>query len=236
MNPRGQDALRSAETKAEWILQRFEAYSAEDKRLFATSSFQTQSLPLLHILSRSRIAVPVVFLNTGYLFPETLRFRDQLVQRLGLQLVDLRPNLPKSEQRTPDGKLLFAANPDKCCHINKVEPLDPYLSAYDVWISGVRADQSSTRAGFEFEQQGPHETVRFHPMLDWNAREVHAYRVAHELPAHPLESQGYLSIGCMPCTMPYTATLNERGGRWSGQSKTECGLHTELASTQENQA
>lgn len=229
-----QEAEESAERKVAAALERFSAYEAEGKRIFLSSSFQSQSLPLLHIVSRHGGQISVVFLDTGYHFPETLAFRDAIVGQLGLNLVNVRPAVPKSDQRTADGRLLFAADTDKCCYLNKVLPLEPYLHAYDVWISGVRSDQSAVRADFNAEQSGPHGILRYHPMIDWTAREVYAYREAHGLPEHPLEKQGYLSIGCMPCTRTFAASLDDRGGRWSGQSKTECGLHTELGKAGED--
>ena len=211
------------------------AFDAKGLRVFASSSFQTQSLPLLHILATHTRAIDIVFLDTGYHFPETLRFRDQLAERLNLKVVNVRSSVPKSEQRTTDGRLLFAADTDQCCYLNKVAPLEPYLQSHDIWISGIRADQSVVRANMKKTLPGPHGITRYHPMLDWSAKDIHAYRKHYDLPAHPLESQGYLSVGCMPCTRPYLDTLagdgdtQDRGGRWAGQTKTECGLHTELA-------
>ena len=217
------------------IHQQFDAFDAEGLRVFASSSFQTQSLSLLHILATQTRATDIVFLDTGYHFPETLRFRDQLAERLNLKVVNVRSSVPKSEQRTTDGRLLFAADTDQCCYLNKVAPLEPYLQSHDIWISGVRADQSVVRANMKKTLPGPHGITRYHPMLDWSAKDIHAYRKYYDLPAHPLESQGYLSVGCMPCTRSYLDTLasegdaQDRGGRWAGQTKTECGLHTELA-------
>lgn len=222
-------ALDSATAKSEHVAAQVRSFLDNGSKAFVTSSFQTHSLPLLHILAQFSSSVPVLFLNTGYHFPETLRFRDQIVRDLSLSLVDLRPNVPKSEQRTSDGRLLFAAAPTKCCYLNKIEPLEGYLRDYDVWISGVRAEQTDERSAFSEQQPGPHGTLRYHPMLDWTAREIYAYRKAYDLPHHPLEGQGYLSVGCMPCTVAFTDEAGERDGRWVGQSKTECGLHTELA-------
>ena len=221
--------------KVEAIQAQLRAFNDEGLRVFASSSFQTQSLPLLHMLSTHTRVVDVVFLDTGYHFPETLSFRDQLAERLNLKVVNVRSSIPKSEQRTSDGRLLFAADTDQCCYLNKVAPLEPYLQSHDIWLSGVRADQSVVRANMKKTIPGPHGITRYHPMLDWSAKDIHAYRMHYDLPAHPLESQGYLSVGCMPCTRPYLDTLGDggatpdRGGRWSGQTKTECGLHTELA-------
>ncbi|NNE35184.1 MAG: phosphoadenylyl-sulfate reductase, partial [Rhodothermales bacterium] len=191
--------------------------------------------PLLHILSGLSPQIPIVFLNTGYLFPETLTFRDSVASTLGLRVVDLRPDVAKSEQRTPDGRLLFASDPDRCCHINKVVVLDAYLRNYDVWISGVRAQQTSTRGQFQIEQQGPHSTLRYHPILDWTSKEIYAYRKAHDLPEHPLDVEGYESIGCMPCTVRPFVSMDPRAARWAGTTKTECGIHTELAHPRDDQ-
>ena len=104
--------------------------------------------------------------------------------------------------------------------------MEPLLQQYDVWISGVRKDQNANRSQFEYEQKGKHNTLRFHPMLEWSARLIWQYIREHQLPKHPLETQGYLSIGCEPCTRKPSA--EDRDGRWFGMNKTECGLHTDL--------
>lgn len=203
---------------------------AAGRRMFATSSFQTNSVPLLHILARFAPEVPVYFLNTGFLFPETLKFRDELAAELGLTVRQLSAPMPRAQQRGPDGRFLFASDPDACCDLNKVAPLEPVLAAHDVWINGVRASQSATRAKMAVLQ--PTETVlRYHPLLSWTAKMVHYYIEQHGLPRHPLESAGYLSIGCQPCTRRLSADLDDRDGRWQGLQKTECGLHTTLGGT-----
>lgn len=217
------------QTKASRILRRLQKYAEDGKHMFATSSFQTHSLPLLHIISRAQLGVDIVFLNTGYLFPETLQFRDHIARLLDLNLIDCRPSVPKSEQRTSNGRLLFAADPEKCCYLNKVAPLEPYLRQYDIWISGVRSEQTFTRSKLAEEQSAPYGTLRYHPMLTWNEGEVQKYRELHGLPEHPLDAEGYVSIGCMPCTIRHFRNSQDRSGRWHGQAKTECGLHTDLA-------
>lgn len=215
--------------KENQILDRLYQYRAAEKKIFATSSFQTHSLPLLAIISQIRPRIPIVFLDTGYLFPETLNFRDTISEQLDLDLINVRPTVPKSEQRTSDGRLLFAADTNQCCHLNKILPLEPFLHEYDIWVTGVRADQTQTRSNFNWEQPGPHDTTRFHPMLDWTPRQIFEYRQQHSLPEHPLEKEGYLTVGCMPCTTPFLDSIAHRDARWHGQQKTECGLHTELA-------
>jgi phosphoadenosine phosphosulfate reductase len=143
-------------------------------------------------------------------------------------VVTLHPAVSKTQQLSPDGRLLFATDPDRCCYLNKIQPLEPVLAAHDVWISGVRADQTAHRKAMMTEQPGPQGTIRYHPMIHWTARDVHDYRTKHALPSHPLEEKGYLSVGCEPCTRKFTEALDDRGGRWYGMKKKECGLHTGL--------
>lgn len=196
--------------------------------VFASSSFQTHSIPMLHIISRIDPSIPVYFLNTGYHFPETIEYRDQITELLGLNTIELRSCIPKSQQKDAQGRLLYTSDINYCCYLNKVQPMEPILQQQGVWISGVRADQNSHRANMQEEQKTPSGTLRYHPMLGWTSRMIHEYRQAFELPPHPLESKGYLSIGCEPCTQRFMDGYDERGGRWAGMNKTECGLHTEL--------
>jgi len=212
------------------IEQRLRHYRERGLRVFATSSFQTQSAPLLHMLSRIDRAIPVYMLNTGFLFAETLSYRDALAERLGLEVRSLTSPVPKSQQRDAEGRLMFTSDPDYCCHLNKVLPLEPVLEEHDVWINGVRADQSDARRQFAVEERTPQGTLRFHPLLDWDARRVEAYIREHDLPRHPLDAEGYTSIGCQPCTrkMNPEVETDPRLARWFGLNKTECGLHTEL--------
>jgi len=201
-------------------------YRSRGLRMFSTSSFQTNSVVLLHILSELAPAVPVYFLDTGYHFPETLAFRETLASRFGLEFRNLRSAFSRIEQRDPKGRLLFASDPDRCCELNKMLPLDPVLAAHDLWISGVRGAQSANRAAMGREATGRGGTLRYHPLMGWDARMVHHYIEQHDLPRHPLESQGYFSMGCMPCTRRPTAVgSDDRTGRWFGMNKTECGLH-----------
>lgn len=209
------------------IRRQIEKYLGEGKRMFATSSFQTHSLPMLHILSRIEKSIPVYFINTGFHFPETVSFRDHVSAEFGLNLVDLQPLVSKSQQRDKGGNLFFTSDPDYCCFLNKVQPLEPVLARYDVWINGVRADQNANRKNMQAEQKTPQGTLRYHPMLQWTDRMIFEYIREHHLPRHPLEEKGYMSIGCEPCTRKADLE-NSRDGRWFGLNKTECGLHTEL--------
>ena len=214
--------------KLDEIIQRIEAYKAEGKQLFTTSSFQSHSLVLVHILSQIDRTIPVYFINTGYHFPETVKFRDYITELYGLNTIDLRSDVPKFMQRDPEGRLLFTSDPDHCCHLNKTQPMDAILMSYDVWINGVRADQSAIRAAMKVEQPAKHGCLRFHPMLDWNARMIWQYQKEHKLPKHPLEEKRFVSIGCEPCTRKLDPEMQEREARWFGMNKIECGLHTDL--------
>ncbi len=203
-------------------------YKSEGKKLFTTSSFQTHSLVMLHILSRIDNSIPVYFINTGYLFPETITFRDEVADQFGLKIVDLKPNTPKYLQRDKNGKLMFTTDPDHCCYLNKTQPMETVLASFDVWINGVRADQSAIRSAMKIEQPAPFDTIRFHPMLDWDKKKIFAYIKDHNLPRHPLDASGYMSIGCEPCTRKMDLEMQEREARWFGLNKVECGLHTDL--------
>jgi phosphoadenosine phosphosulfate reductase len=210
------------------IKEKIEQYKLEDKSLFTSSSFQSHSLVMLHILSRIDKSIPVYFINTGYHFPETIEFRDQITEQFGLNTIDLKSDVPKHMQRDAEGKLLFTSDPDHCCYLNKTQPMDAILRSHDVWINGVRADQSSVRAAMKVEQPAPHNSIRFHPMLDWNSKMIWEYQKEYKLPQHPLDLKGYVSIGCEPCTRKLDSGMQEREARWYGLKKVECGLHTEL--------
>lgn len=204
-----------------------ERYRQMGKKMFLTSSFQTHSIPLLHIVSTIDHDIPILFINTGFHFPETIAFRDEVSERFGLNLIDVRSFSSKLDQRDAQGNFYFTSDPDRCCFLNKTQPLEPYLMAFDVWINGVRADQNANRKNMKTEQNAPNGVVRFHPMLDWTSKMIFEYAKEHDLPRHPLEDKGYFSVGCEPCTQKYDAN-DGRDGRWFGLNKTECGLHTDL--------
>jgi len=214
----------------EAIKYKIEHYKSEGRRMFTTSSFQSHSLVLLHILSRIDRSIPVIFINTGYHFPETVAFRDHIAEQFGMNVVDLKSMTPRNMQKDNQGRLLFASDPDHCCFVNKTQPLESILMTNDVWINGVRGDQSATRRAMKVEQPAPHDTIRFHPMLDWNPKTIYEYQKQYDLPKHPLEAKNYFSVGCEPCTRRVDPEMQEREARWYGQNKTECGLHTELVS------
>ena len=215
--------------KFDEIKQKIQEYKQDGKKLFATSSFQTHSIVLLHIISRIDPTIPIYFINTGFLFPDTIKYKDQLAKEFGLNIIDAKSSVPKSQQKDSFGNLLFASDPDYCCFLNKIQPLDPILAENDVWINGVRADQTEIRKAMNMEEKSKFGSLRFHPMLDWTKQEVYAYIREYKLPKHPLDLKGYMSIGCEPCTRKVILG-DERSSRWYGLNKTECGLNTDLVS------
>ena len=205
-------------------------YDSRGLRLFSTSSFQTHSIPLLHILSTSGLDIPVYFLHTGFHFPETLVFRNTIAGLLGLQVISVSSPVSKTSQRDAQGKFLYTSDPDRCCYLNKVLPLEPVLQSHDVWINGVRREQTGFRLTMEEESVGAYDTIHYHPILGWTSKMIWEYRKTYDLPEHPLDEQGYLSIGCVPCTRKFDPEHAERSGRWTGLTKEECGIHTEFTS------
>ncbi|AZQ62973.1 phosphoadenylyl-sulfate reductase [Flammeovirga pectinis] len=207
-------------------------YHKDGKKIFASSSFQPQSVVLLDIISRVDKTIPIYFLDTNYHFPETIAFRDQLAEKLGLNIIDIKSDIPVDKQVDENGQPLHATQPDKCCHINKVAPLEDVLPQFDVWINGIRKGQSSVRAQMQKEEEGKHGILRYHPILDWDSKMVFQYINERKLPLHSLVAKGYFSVGCLPCTGKADPTKplwsDDRSGRWQGQQKTECGLHTSL--------
>lgn len=212
------------------IRNKIEGYKKEGKTLFAGSSFQTHSIPMLHILSTIDKDIPVYFLNTGYLFPQTIEYKDQIAAQFGIKVIDLKSSTPRNMQKDSNGRLLFTSDPDFCCHLNKVVPMEPLLQFFDIWINGVRADQNANRAKMKEEQRTPQRAMRYHPMLPWTKQMIWAYIKEYNIPHHPLDAVGYTSIGCEPCTRKIDPSQmgDERMARWFGLNKTECGLHTEL--------
>ena len=188
------------------------------------SSFGAESAVLLHLIGSIDPTVPVIFLDTGKHFPETLAYRDALVTAIGIRnLINLTPDPAALAQRDATG-LRWSYDPDGCCEIRKVRPLAAALASFDAQFTGRKGFQSATRAGlprFEIEAG----RLKVNPLSDWDAKRVAAYMDDHGLPAHPLVAAGYPSIGCAPCTSKVQAGEDPRAGRWRGWEKTECGLH-----------
>lgn len=198
-------------------------------RVAAVSSFGAESAVLLHLISQIDRDVPVIFLNTQKIFGETLAYCDELAERLGL--TDLRvfrpdPRLLAAKDTTG---LRWSYDPDGCCDIRKVEPLRRALGPFDAWISGRKGFQAGTRLALpRFEED--EGRLKLNPLADWDKPRLDAYFAEHELPRHPLEAQGYPSIGCAPCTSKVQPGEDPRAGRWRGWGKVECGIHVPDAS------
>jgi phosphoadenosine phosphosulfate reductase len=198
------------------------------ERLLFTSSFGAGSGVLLHLWSRVAPHLPVVFIDTGFLFDETLAYRDQLARDLGLRIEIARPAVPRDDFLWEHGADIMARDPDFCCAHNKVDPLKPYTARALGWVSGLRRDQGRTREHLPILLPTEGGPVKVHPLATMTSEEARAYMETHAIPEHPLKAKRYLSIGCYPCTQPVPEGADERDGRWAGRGKTECGLHTFL--------
>jgi phosphoadenosine phosphosulfate reductase len=209
----------SAEDVLRW------AYSEFGDKLCLTCSWQKQSSVLVHMVSELELDIPVVELDTGLFFAETYATRERLVERYGLDLI--RPEIMSvAEQHRVEGPNLWERDPDRCCHIRKVEPLERALEPFDAWISGIRREQSLTRKDAQkVEWSDRYDVWKIHPLVDWDAKRVQAYIAVNEIPYNPLHDRGYPSVGCMPCTRPVTRDEDERAGRWADSDKIECGIH-----------
>ena len=196
-------------------------------RIALVSSFGAESAVLLHLVASIDRTIPVVFMDTLRLFPETLAYRDALADRLGL--TDLRTILPDAEKlaAADPHKALWMTDADACCRIRKTEPLARAMEGFDAWFTGRKRFQASTRAAIQsFEQDGVR--IKVNPLATWSVDDLKAYVVEHDLPPHPLVAAGYPSIGCVPCTSKVKPGEDARAGRWRGLDKTECGIHLGL--------
>lgn len=214
---------RSAALDAKGLLG-FALKEAFPKRIAVVSSFAAESVVLLHLVAAVDPETPVLFLNTGKLFGETMRYRDRLQDVLGL--TDIRaigPHPIDRENRDPEGTL-WSRDPNACCHFRKTVPLARALSSFDALITGRKRFQTATRAAME-KVELVDGRIRFNPLIDWPLEELERYIEANGLPKHPLVHDGYPSIGCMPCTRRVKAGESYRAGRWAGLEKDECGMH-----------
>ncbi|MHB0773238.1 phosphoadenylyl-sulfate reductase [Bradyrhizobium sp. 5.13L] len=193
--------------------------------LALVSSFGTESASLLKVMADVDPAIPVIFLDTGWLFEETLAYRDTLIEMLGL--TDVRSIKPADETLARDdpGRDLWFSDPDACCRIRKVEPLARALKPFSAWLNGRKRFQGSARADIPVvESDGAR--LKFNPFANASREEIEAIFMRAGLPRHPLVASGFLSVGCMPCTSRTVEGEDSRAGRWRGRAKTECGIHT----------
>ena len=207
-----------AERIIEWAAEAF------GPRFCVTSSFA--DAVLTHLASRVVPGIDVIFLDTGLHFPETLRVRDQVSKTIPVTVRSIRPSLTVGQQDGEYGPRLFSRDPDSCCAMRKVEPLQQALDNYDAWAAGLRRDESPTRARtpvvhFEYARQ----KVKVNPLATWTESDVDAYIARYQVPVNQLLKQGYGSVGCWPCTRRTLPGEDPRSGRWAMFDKTECGLH-----------
>jgi len=202
-------------------------------RLCLTCSWQKQSSVLVHMAADAGLDIDVIELDTQLFFRESYETRDLLVERYGLKLV--RPDvISVAEQHRREGPNLWEHDPDRCCHIRKVEPLIAALEPYDAWVAGIRRDQSPSRAATPKVAYSERYGVwKVNPIADWDEKRVWAYIHVNEIPYNPLHETGYRSIGCIPCTRPTTPEEEERAGRWAGSDKLECGIHVDIQPAKE---
>jgi phosphoadenosine phosphosulfate reductase len=213
----------------QWAWDRFGARGA------IGTSFQGAGLVMMHLAKSQGLPFPVFTLDTGLLFPETVKLKTRLEEFFGTPIETLVPDLTVEQQAAAHGPELWRRDPDLCCTIRKVLPLQDKLADLDCWITGLRRQQSATRAGigvlelYALGNSAEREIVKLNPMANWTREAVWEYIRRHAIPYNPLHDQGYRSVGCWPCTRQTAAGEDERAGRWTGFTKTECGIHTFLA-------
>jgi phosphoadenosine phosphosulfate reductase len=227
-------AARPTEEVLRWAWEQF------GERAAIGTSFQGAGLVLMHLSKVYGFGFPLFTIDTGLLFPETVALKSRLEGFLGRAIETLEPDLTVEQQALAHGPELWRREPDLCCTLRKVLPLRDRLVRLDAWITGLRRDQSDTRAGVQivehYELEGAaglepataRTIVKLNPMAAWKREAVWEYVRRHGIPYNPLHDQGYRSIGCQPCTAKTGAAHSERAGRWSGFGKTECGIHTFL--------
>jgi phosphoadenosine phosphosulfate reductase len=194
-------------------------------RAATVSSFGAESVVLLHLLAQVDRSAPVLFLDTEMLFPATLDYQQEVAATLGLTGVQvIRPDRTAAFDRDPEGDL-HRRDPDLCCHLRKTEPLGAALRGYTAWMTGRKRHQTRERAVLEVFETDDADRLKVNPLAGWSTADVRAYIESHGLPRHPLVRDGFLSIGCAPCTSRVAPGEDARAGRWRGHGKEECGIH-----------
>ncbi len=198
-------------------------------KIVLACSFGAEDVVLVDMIQRINPSVPLFYLDTEFLFPETYEVRDRVIRRYGLkpeQVIQVKSLLTPDQQEASHGPAVWSRDPDLCCQLRKVEPLTRVLKNYDAWITGIRRDQSPTRAGAGLiEWDGKFQLVKVNPLAAWGWSDVWTYIRVYEVPYNRLHDQNYPSIGCTHCTAPVMPGEDQRAGRWKNFGKTECGLH-----------
>ncbi len=203
------------------------AVDAYHPRLTMATAFGPEGCAIIHMLAEIEPGVRVFNLDTGYQFAETLELRERIARRYGIEVEYVRAGSTVAEYEAGNGGPIYATDPDRCCGDRKLAPLRRAVEGHDAWISAIRGDQSAHRARADVVGwDAKFGLVKVNPLLKWTKRDVWAFVVANDVPYNPLHDQGYPSIGCWPCTRAVASGEDERAGRWAGQAKTECGLHS----------
>jgi phosphoadenosine phosphosulfate reductase len=223
------DWASEADTRAHDATEFLRTRLGRARNICVTSSFQAEDMVVLHMVRQIEPRVPVIFLETGYHFPETIEYRDRMAADWDLNLLNVEAELTVAQQESQFG-ILNQTAPDRCCGIRKVEPLFRALGQYETWVTGLRRQQSKSRANLQPEEPFAlptgHTLAKLSPLAEWTTRDVWHYAGAHGIPLLPLYEQGYTSIGCAPCTSLPFDPADPRSGRWSGH-KLECGIHVQ---------
>ncbi len=212
------------------------AWETLGPRVAMGTAFGATGMALLDLIQKTVPQMPIFTVDTGFLFQETQDLKARVEARYGIQIEGVHPRLSVAQQEREHGPALYERNPDRCCWMRKVEPLQRKLGELDGWITSLRRDQSETRKEIHvlepYRVEGGHAVVKVNPMAGWMRKQVWDYVLEHDVPYNPLHDQGYPSIGCWPCTRPVATGQDERDGRWVGTSKTECGIHTSFISVE----
>lgn len=204
-----------------WVNEKF-----EPAEVTMATGFGAEGICLIDMLSKINKRIPIFYLDTDVLFPETYQLKNRLQDRYGIRFVRIASSLSLDRQAVHYGDRLWERDPDLCCTLRKTDPLKEALRPFDAWITGIRRDQSTARKNAKvIERDERYGLLKVNPLLGWSREEVWSYIRKHRLPYNPLYDQGYSSIGCIHCTTPVTTGEGERAGRWRGFQKTECGLH-----------
>jgi phosphoadenosine phosphosulfate reductase len=211
---------RSPQEILAWAARRFHP------KLMMATAFGPEGCSILHMLSQIEPDVHVINLDTGYQFAETLELRERILERYGIAVQLVRPELTVAEYEREHGGPLYVHRPDQCCYDRKVLPLRRAVQGYDAWISAIRGDQTDHRkAAAVVQWDSKFNLVKVNPLLRWTKKDVWKFILENDVPYNPLHDQGYPSVGCWPCTAPVEDDGDERSGRWAGSHKKECGLH-----------
>lgn len=195
-------------------------------RLTMATAFGAEGCCIIHMLSEIQPKVHIFNLDTGYQFTETLEMRERILDRYGIEVEFVRPEMTVPEYEAEHGGPLYRIRPDQCCHDRKIMPLKKAIVGYDAWISAIRGDQTDHRkAAAVVQRDAKFGLIKVNPLLRWTKKEVWNFIFKHDIPYNPLHDQNYPSIGCQPCTDPVSEGGDDRDGRWTGTRKKECGLH-----------